>query len=236
MTKEGIIRRWDMAKGFGFIRSSGLSADVFFHIKAFRSNAGALPYEGMTVRFEEVHVGGKGPRATVVQPLADKQPEHSAYLKRDSEASRLQRSHQRPDSTAARKKPERDLPAGAPAARRQAFFLMLAVWAGLLVFGLSSRRLSSWTLPALALLNIVTAFVYAFDKNAAGRGSWRTAESTLHLFAFAGGWPAAWLAQQVLRHKTSKQSFHSAYWATVVLHCTLLGGWLFWLYKRLPLP
>ena len=231
MTKEGTIRCWDMAKGFGFIRSPGLSADVFFHIKAFRSNAGAAPHEGMAVRFEEVHVGGKGPRATGVQPLADKKPDHRAYVQRASQTTRSQGPQQRPNNTASLKNPARFLPEGGPAARRPAFLSMVAIWAGLLAFGLTSQRLSTWTLPGLALLNIATAFFYAFDKNAAGRGRWRIAENTLHLFAFAGGWPAAWIAQQVLRHKTGKQSFQSAYWATAVLHCALLGGWLLWFYK-----
>src|SRR5690606_9186785 len=51
------------------------------------------------------------------------------------------------------------------------------------------------------------AFVaYALDKSAARNGRWRTAESTLHLFGLAGGWPGALLAQRLLRHKSRKTS------------------------------
>ena len=49
------------------------------------------------------------------------------------------------------------------------------------------------------------------------------------LLALLGGWPGAWAAHQVLRHKSRKVAFRAMYWATVVLHCAALGGWLFWL-------
>jgi uncharacterized membrane protein YsdA (DUF1294 family) len=48
----------------------------------------------------------------------------------------------------------------------------------------------------------------------------------LHLFALAGGWPGALIAQRLLRHKTKKQSFQVVFWATVALNCGILG-WLF---------
>ena len=67
MKKEGTIVRWDDARGFGFIRSPASTADVFVHVRDFRSNAGS-PRQGMQVTFEEIHVGGKGPRAMAVQP------------------------------------------------------------------------------------------------------------------------------------------------------------------------
>jgi uncharacterized membrane protein YsdA (DUF1294 family)/cold shock CspA family protein len=50
-------------------------------------------------------------------------------------------------------------------------------------------------------LSLAAFMAYAFDKSAAISGRCRTAENTLHLFALAGGWPGALLAQQWLRHK-----------------------------------
>jgi uncharacterized membrane protein YsdA (DUF1294 family) len=47
----------------------------------------------------------------------------------------------------------------------------------------------------------------------------------LHLIALAGGWPGALLAQKVLRHKSSKQSFQVVFWVTVLLNCAALS-WL----------
>jgi len=71
------------------------------------------------------------------------------------------------------------------------------------------------------------AFVaYALDKSAARNDQWRTKESTLHLFALAGGWPGALAAQRLLRHKSSKQSFQFVFWATVILNCCALA-WFF---------
>jgi uncharacterized membrane protein YsdA (DUF1294 family) len=58
--------------------------------------------------------------------------------------------------------------------------------------------------------------VYARDKSAAVEGRRRTPEAVLHFLSLAGGWPGALLAQQLLRHKTSKTSFVTQYWATVV--------------------
>jgi uncharacterized membrane protein YsdA (DUF1294 family)/cold shock CspA family protein len=71
------------------------------------------------------------------------------------------------------------------------------------------------------------AFVaYALDKSAARNDQWRTKESTLHLFALAGGWPGALAAQRLLRHKSSKPSFQFVFWVTVILNCCALA-WFF---------
>lgn len=66
--------------------------------------------------------------------------------------------------------------------------------------------------------SVVTFFAYAFDKSAAQRGAWRTSEGTLHLLALAGGWPGALIAQQWLRHKSSKVEFRAVFWVTVVMN------------------
>ena len=52
-----------------------------------------------------------------------------------------------------------------------------------------------------------------------------TPENHLHLLGLAGGWPGAWFAQHLLRHKTTKAAFRRRYWATVVLHCLALLAW-----------
>lgn len=67
-------------------------------------------------------------------------------------------------------------------------------------------------------MSLLTFVVYAWDKAAAQAQRWRTAESTLHLMALAGGWPGALLAQQWLRHKSAKREFRVVFWATVVLN------------------
>ena len=77
-------------------------------------------------------------------------------------------------------------------------------------------------------INATTFFAYWVDKHAAHKGQWRTKEDTLHLFGLAGGWPAARLAQLVLRHKTIKPSFQTIYWLTAWVHLSALSGYLFW--------
>lgn len=210
MQTQGTIRRWDADKGFGFIQSAR-SKDVFFHIRDYR--ASTPPAEGMPVHYEEIQVGGKGPRAMQVRPVATAQraSAHPGTERRAHDARR--RPAQRPASAP-------PTPAGAPAA-----MLLMLGWLALLAWGAWTQRLPLWLLGALLGLNLFTFLSYALDKSAAQRGGWRTSENQLHLLALLGGWPAAWWAQQWLRHKSRKQEFRSTYWGTVLLHCSGLG-WL----------
>jgi uncharacterized membrane protein YsdA (DUF1294 family) len=74
-------------------------------------------------------------------------------------------------------------------------------------------------------LSVITFLFYAFDKSAAISRNWRTRENTLHLLSLAGGWPGALIAQQLLRHKTSKESFVIAFWLTVALNVCGFVAW-----------
>lgn len=74
-------------------------------------------------------------------------------------------------------------------------------------------------------LSVITFFSYAYDKFKAKRNRWRTPESTLHFLAMLGGWPGATLAQQLLRHKSSKTEFRQIFWLTVIINLAVLG-WL----------
>jgi uncharacterized membrane protein YsdA (DUF1294 family)/cold shock CspA family protein len=83
---------------------------------------------------------------------------------------------------------------------------------------------------AYATLSIACLLAYALDKSAAVAGRWRASENSLLLLGLVGGWPGALLAQQSLRHKSSKASFRRAFWATVVMN---VGAFvLFHLYFR----
>lgn len=75
-----------------------------------------------------------------------------------------------------------------------------------------------------------TFLAYARDKSAAQRGAWRISEGTLHLLALTGGWPGALLAQQLLRHKSTKSEFGHVFWGTVILN--VAGFLLFCSRKR----
>ena len=73
-----------------------------------------------------------------------------------------------------------------------------------------------WIAAAYAGMSLLTFIIYAIDKAAARAQRRRTPESTLHLLALACGWPGALLAQQWLRHKSSKARFRGVFWLTVV--------------------
>lgn len=78
-----------------------------------------------------------------------------------------------------------------------------------------------WGVPKLVAAvylgaSVVCFIAYAVDKSAAEAGRWRTSENTLHFLGLACGWPGALLAQQLLRHKSNKASFRSAFWGITI--------------------
>ena len=227
MQKQGTVVRWNAERAFGFIRSPGSAADVFFHVRDYRG--ATPPREGLAVVFEEIRGGDKGPRATAVQAAgAQGAPagNHGSQARgaRRPETTRAGRSTARTETSAGTR---RNTTPVAPAGAALAYGLMLA-WAALVAWAVWTRHLPLWTVAALAGLNLTTLWLYAADKNAARQGQWRIAEKQLHLLALLGGWPAAWLAQQNMRHKSSKTAFRAIYWATIVLHCAALAGFLHW--------
>jgi uncharacterized membrane protein YsdA (DUF1294 family)/cold shock CspA family protein len=98
---------------------------------------------------------------------------------------------------------------------------------GLFLLFVAGAVLAGWlpfvVLGLYLLTSAVTFEVYARDKQAARRGAWRTAEDTLHLLGLFGGWPGALVAQRLLRHKSSKRSFQSVFWFSVVFNCAALA-------------
>lgn len=85
-------------------------------------------------------------------------------------------------------------------------------------------KLLGFLVMYFAVLSVVTFAVYAKDKSAAMNNRWRVEESTLHFLALAGGWPAAFVAQKILRHKSKKSSFQKVYIATILLNCVVVTG------------
>ncbi len=104
---------------------------------------------------------------------------------------------------------------------------LLAIPAFAAVYVIVSVRwgFSPVVLLAYVLLSLLAFMAYVFDKSAAVSGRWRTAEKTLHLFSLAGGWPGALVAQQLLRHKTSKRSFIAVFWVTVAINVLAFVAW-----------
>jgi uncharacterized membrane protein YsdA (DUF1294 family)/cold shock CspA family protein len=242
MNRTGLVIRWNEERGFGFIRSEGSPADVFFHVRDFRGAAQLRPHEGLRVAFEEIHMGGKGPRAMAVRPLAAAaQPIAPTPATRAGRGGPLalepmagrrdggpRRASPPPAPRHTRRSPaaSREL---APVRHAGTMLLLALAYAAAIGWGLWTHRLPGWVLIALPVINLGTFMAYWHDKHAAQKRQWRTPESTLHAWSLAGGWPAAWLAQQVLRHKSSKGSFQHGYVASLIGHCALLAGVLWWL-------
>lgn len=68
------------------------------------------------------------------------------------------------------------------------------------------------------VMSTVAFLAYGLDKQAATDGAWRTAEKRLHLWSLLGGFPGAWAAQRVFRHKGRKRRFMIIFWLIVLLH------------------
>jgi len=86
-----------------------------------------------------------------------------------------------------------------------------------------------YALGYILVISAITWFAYAHDKNRAKTGGWRIPEIQLHFLEFIGGWPAAFLAQRYIRHKTKKLSYKLTFWLIILLHQYLaldsLLGW-----------
>lgn len=91
----------------------------------------------------------------------------------------------------------------------------------------------SWLLYATLLLvfSCLCFAMYGYDKWRAKREGWRVPEKTLQWLALLGGWPGAWLGQQVFRHKTRKRVFQAVFWCIVAVHLLGMLSWL-WLWPR----
>ena len=91
-------------------------------------------------------------------------------------------------------------------------------------------HMNPWLLVGIgyAILSLVTFVAYALDKRAARRGRPRTPEATLHLLELLGGWPGAFAAQRLIRHKNAKVSYQIVFWLIVATHVAAWVAFLRW--------
>lgn len=73
--------------------------------------------------------------------------------------------------------------------------------------------------------------IYGLDKWKATKQMRRISEFRLILIAACGGWPGAWCARLVFRHKTSKKSFIYKFYAAVAVHLLMLSAVIFYLQR-----
>lgn len=195
MRDQGRLVEWFDEKGYGFIQPNDTSKDrVFLHIKDF-VRQGPRPIVGCALEYT-VLLDGEG-RFRAQQVM---------YLK----ASQTQKILPKPKNVneqAQKLKPMQIACVG--------YILALAVFT---IAGL----LSGMVLLFISIINAMTYWMYAQDKEAALMGKRRVPEQTLHILSFLGGWPTAWLAQEKLRHKTQKQPFRKIYFCTIALNILLI--------------
>ncbi|MBA3849233.1 MAG: DUF1294 domain-containing protein [Opitutus sp.] len=86
-----------------------------------------------------------------------------------------------------------------------------------------------WLFLGAGALSLLTFAVYAADKRAAKSAAGRVPESVLHLLELLGGWPGAWVAQRVVRHKGAKLRHRPVFRLIVLAHQLMaldyLPGW-----------
>ena len=112
--------------------------------------------------------------------------------------------------------------------RRTMFLLIVpALFVVFIVLMVLINKLPFLILAVYLATSLAAFFAYWIDKSAAVKGRWRTPENTLHVFGLIGGWPGALIAQQILRHKSKKQSFQMVFWITVTVNC----GFVFWFFS-----
>ena len=194
MRDQGRLVEWLDDKGYGFIQPNDESKDrVFLHIKDF-AQKGPRPIVGCALEYV-VQLDGQGRfKAKQVTYLKANQTSSKAYKK---------------------PKPESDSKLQPMQIGCIVFIIALAI---LTVMG----KLSGLVLLFISVINVFTYWFYAQDKEAAQNGQRRVPENTLHIFSVLGGWPAAWLAQQRLRHKTQKQPFRQIYFCTIFFNILLI--------------
>lgn len=108
-------------------------------------------------------------------------------------------------------------------------FLALIAFAAAMAGAIEWWGLTPWIAAPYVVGSVVCFVMYMMDKAAARAGRWRTSENLLLLAGLACGWPGAVLAQTLLRHKSSKQSFRARFWVTVVFN----AGACIWLVSPL---
>jgi len=79
----------------------------------------------------------------------------------------------------------------------------------------------------LIAINLVTFFVYGYDKSEAKKGGLRVPEIVLHGLALAGGFLGGWAGMVFFRHKTRKPIFTVLLAVSTVIWIVILYWVLF---------
>ncbi|MGQ8974788.1 DUF1294 domain-containing protein [Acinetobacter schindleri] len=196
MRDQGRLVEWFDEKGYGFIQPNDAGKErVFLHIKDF-ARPGPRPIVGCALDY-----------AVILDDQGRYRAQQVTYLK----AAQIKTLTAK-QKTSINNKKENLQP-------MQIFCVGYILALVVLSF---SGLLSGMVVLLISLMNVLSYWLYVQDKEAAQLGNRRIPENALHLVAFLGGWPAAWLAQQKLRHKTQKQPFRQIYFCTIAFNIILI--------------
>ena len=81
----------------------------------------------------------------------------------------------------------------------------------------------SFFLIYLAVINVVTFFMYGVDKWKARKSKWRIREAALLELAVLGGSIGAWLGMRVWHHKTQHKKFKYGVPTIIIVQLALIG-------------
>ena len=197
MARLGKLVEWNDARGYGFIVAVDAPGQRYFlHVHEYR-RMGRRPEVGELLRF-----------------VAERQPD--GRWRAVDVARAVSVAHRQVRAAAGR---ERDR--GAPSSRLLP--LLLAVLGGLLAWAAWRDRLPALLPAGLLAVNAATFIAYWIDKRAAQAQLRRTPEATLHLLELLSGWPAAWLAQRVLRHKSRKERYQLTFLAAALFNLAAIA-------------
>ena len=194
MRDQGRLVEWHEDEDYGFIQPNDRDKDlVFIQLKDF-ARPGPRPIVGCALDY-----------TVILDEQSRFRAQQVVYLKA-AQTKTLKPSHTKPQSSQ----------------RVDAIQILgisyILILAALVLMG----WLSGMMVLLVSLINVLTYWCYAQDNEAQQMGKQGIPEYVLHILAFLGGWPAAWLAQQKLRHKTQKQPFRQIYFCTIGFHLLLL--------------
>lgn len=202
MEQQGVLRSWNDAKGFGFIRTPQ-GDEYFVHISSV--HGAERPQQGNQVVFIPGSDRQGRPRAKSMRSLGQSS---LSSVNTGRPSSRRQRPH----STHAH-------------GLKKTLSVLLVVCAIPAIGAWQAFQHSAllWPLLIYSGASLLAIALYWRDKHSAQNSLWRIPESHLHAVELFGGWPGALLAQQLLRHKTRKASYQGVFWLIV------LGHQVYWL-------
>jgi uncharacterized membrane protein YsdA (DUF1294 family)/cold shock CspA family protein len=83
-----------------------------------------------------------------------------------------------------------------------------------------------WPIMQMIILSAVVFRLYAHDKRQAIHHALRVPQTIMQLGELAGGWPGAFVAQRIFRHKSTNKSYQSIFWGIILIY-QVIGADLF---------